>query len=200
MEVEVKEHDEDTKGSFCHYVNEMQGPCFVFLGYVGRKGPKEDAHVLGSVTDIAMRACIFPVIICKTVPTTKNNTYIVCIDGSKRSYASFEAVLSLAKPIDKITVVHMADILDIKKTDEMRKVYETAFDVNGLIPENNKFVALDKVQGEPASVKLAEYITACEATYVVLSPNPQMIRAELSMSETLIKNCKRQNFILFKVE
>ena len=44
---------------------EVMRPDFLVLGYVGRKGPKEQQTVLGSTADLALRSMPIPCIICK---------------------------------------------------------------------------------------------------------------------------------------
>ena len=107
MESVVKNPAESTKTTFVGRLNEIDTPMFVCLGWVGRKGPKDDPTVLGSVSDVAMRSCSHPVVVCKSVPPDGPLSYAVCVDDDlERGMSAFEATASLSRPIDTVSVVH----------------------------------------------------------------------------------------------
>ena len=203
----IPKHPLDTtKTSFVTYANNLDMPVYVCVGWVGRKGPKEDPTVLGSVTDVALRACHHPVIICKKIPegdAGTSHSYVVCCEGdTERGNFAFDTTLALIKPIDTVTVVHCYSHGDAGKMQEVKKHFEKRFFEEGV--DTNKFSVkfLEKQVTELLHQPIAEYINEVEPTFTIVAPDPAKLDQArmqiLSVSEHLLKDCKC-NFIILKV-
>lgn len=90
---------------------------FVFTGYAGRKGVKEDATVLGSQAAQAIHMLTTPLVIVRQplTPTPMSpgrdapvaRHFMVAVDGSPASHAGYEVTLLLLTPLDHLTIVHV---------------------------------------------------------------------------------------------
>jgi len=87
---------------------------FLVVGFVGRKGPKADAHVFGSVTDMSLRAAHMPAVISKNAAAAEQNSFFVAVDGSDRAHEGVELAMRLAKEGDRVTILHVDDPSDKK--------------------------------------------------------------------------------------
>eukprot|EP00518_Triparma_eleuthera_P019088 CAMPEP_0197545920 /NCGR_PEP_ID=MMETSP1320-20131121/763_1 /TAXON_ID=91990 /ORGANISM="Bolidomonas sp., Strain RCC2347" /LENGTH=321 /DNA_ID=CAMNT_0043105463 /DNA_START=195 /DNA_END=1156 /DNA_ORIENTATION=- len=85
LECIQKSPSQSTKTAFVQHVNSIDTPMYICLGWVGRKGPKDDPTVLGGVSDLFMRGCSHPVVICKRRPRDdvcgSSKSFVVCVDG-----------------------------------------------------------------------------------------------------------------------
>ena len=198
----VKREDESTKTCFMNQANSIDLPLFVCVGWVGRKGPKSDPSVLGSVTDIALRTCVHPVIICKEAPKAEEeHSYVVCVDGlGERGLYMFECTMAMVKNIDKVTVVFVYNDRELGVKNDVEKFYKQQILDNGY---DNKKVSFKAIlnQLKPVYEPLAEFMNDQQPTFVVMGPDTNLERRELmSCSEHLLKLCKHSNFIMLKVE
>lgn len=156
MESIVKDPGESTKAKFVGRINEIDSPMFVCLGWVGRKGPKDDPTVLGSVSNVCMRTCNHPVMVCKKVPDKGSHSYAVCVDGGKRGIQAFDAVMALSKSIDTVSVLYCYNDEEVRKT--IQEQFEINFEGNGYDPEKIKFVPVLKEAGVPVHKCLTDHI------------------------------------------
>ncbi|KAL4435724.1 hypothetical protein ABPG74_018275 [Tetrahymena malaccensis] len=103
---------------------------FLFIGYTGRKGPKNDPTVLSqTVRGVAFNQMI-PLVIVKELFVRKNQasggfTYLVGIDGSKKSLRCLHIAASLANsPNDKLIACFAPSPDRIKQIDEMNQLVQ----------------------------------------------------------------------------
>ncbi|GMH81388.1 hypothetical protein TrVE_jg8743 [Triparma verrucosa] len=197
MECIQKSPSDTTKSTFVSHINGIDTPMYVCLGWVGRKGPKEDPTVLGSVSDVAMRSCSHPVIICKNAPEAGAHSFVVCVDSaSGRGMIAFENIMSMVKQIDTVTVAYC--YTDEVALQEVKESYEKNFFENGY-SSNIKFHGILHTAGTPIYQSIADYINESGFTFTVVAPDPDLVRKEISVSEHLVKDCKNSNFIFIKV-
>ncbi len=203
LQAVVKNPGDSTKAAFVSHVNEIDQAMYVCLGWVGRKGPKEDPSVLGSVSDVAMRSCHHPVMICKKAPPpNKPHSYVVCVDsGSDRGQWAFDVIMSLSMQVDSVQVAYVYDITDDDqggeaKMVEIKQLYEDIFKTNGFT--NTTFLPVLKEPGTPVYTALADKINEIAPDFTVVAPDLNLERKELSVSEHIIKGVK-SNIIILKV-
>ncbi len=110
-----------TKGLVCRYANDrswpdgIDGPTHrkpdvLVVGFIGRKGPKQDPTILGSCVDYSIRAAACTSLIAKkrlVFPLKKNTQkYCVAVDGSAASHHGFvETLRIMNRDVDEILVV-----------------------------------------------------------------------------------------------
>ena len=112
----VRQEGEDTPRALLHHLHtKIVAPDFLVVGFVGRKGSKEDASVFGSVTDMSLRDSHIPSIISKNMVTPEQNHFFACVDGSDRAHVGVELALRLARAGDQITVATCEDFSDKDK-------------------------------------------------------------------------------------
>lgn len=82
------------------------------VGFVGRKGPKDDVTVMGSAVDHSLQIGHFHLLILKyptyrsRVPEGRFN-WIVLVDGSQKSEQAFRTAAALARrDLDDVYVIH----------------------------------------------------------------------------------------------
>ncbi|EAS03994.2 universal stress family protein (macronuclear) [Tetrahymena thermophila SB210] len=84
---------------------------FLFLGFYGRKGVKEQRGLTQTVSQACYHSKV-PLVIVKNVFQRKETqsqgfNFLVCIDGSNKSYKALNYALNLAQnPNDKITICY----------------------------------------------------------------------------------------------
>jgi len=100
-----------TKAAVLAAVATLSPPVDVLVvGMVGRKGPKDDAQVLGSVTDLSMRESHTSCLIVKRLPPAGGTTLAVGVDGSSAAHAAALLALRLARPgVDRVVLVNVDD-------------------------------------------------------------------------------------------
>jgi nucleotide-binding universal stress UspA family protein len=110
-----RKEGEDTAKALLGWVDAKHPDAdFLVVGFVGRKGPKADAHALGSVADLSLRAAHMPAVISKNAAAAEQNSFLVAVDGSDRAHAGVELALRLMKEGDRTTVLHVDDPSDRK--------------------------------------------------------------------------------------
>ncbi len=106
---------EDTARALLSWLNAKHDDAdFLVVGFVGRKGPKADAHVFGSVTDMSLRAAHMPAVISKNAAAAEQNSFFVAVDGSERAHEGVELAMRLMKEGDRTTILHVDDPADKK--------------------------------------------------------------------------------------
>lgn len=70
-------------------------PDFIILGYSGRRSEIENAKVMGSATDIALRKIHIPCIIAKTVCPKDSKVYVACITNNERCRTALKILFTL---------------------------------------------------------------------------------------------------------
>lgn len=103
--------DQPTKSAVVAAVATIAPPVDILVvGMVGRKGPKEDPHVLGSVTDLSMRESHTSCLIVKRLPAAGGTTLAVGVDGSTAGHTAALLALRLARPgVDKVVLINVND-------------------------------------------------------------------------------------------
>ena len=110
-----RKEGEDTAKALLAWVNTKHADAdFLVVGFVGRKGPKADANVFGSVTDMSLRAAHMPAVISKNAAAAEQNSFFVAVDGSDRAHEGVEMAVRLMKEGDRTTIVHVDDPSDKK--------------------------------------------------------------------------------------
>lgn len=83
---------------------------FLFLGYSGRKGPKEDPSFMGQTVKNSLYKTSIPLIVVKKLYKRKEKkdlgfNFLVCIDGSEKSFKALNVALSLCVKEDRVYAV-----------------------------------------------------------------------------------------------
>eukprot|EP00331_Platyophrya_macrostoma_P026647 CAMPEP_0176442692 /NCGR_PEP_ID=MMETSP0127-20121128/21976_1 /TAXON_ID=938130 /ORGANISM="Platyophrya macrostoma, Strain WH" /LENGTH=288 /DNA_ID=CAMNT_0017827773 /DNA_START=41 /DNA_END=907 /DNA_ORIENTATION=+ len=109
----------------------------IFIGYHGRKGPKLDPSIMGQTVRYSTNNATRPIVIVK-FPYFRAKarsgvfTYMICLDGSSKSFKVLEALHTFSKPGDKFVAVTVQSTPDeetiekiaahIKKFEERAKM------------------------------------------------------------------------------
>uniref|UniRef100_A0A7S1ULI9 UspA domain-containing protein n=1 Tax=Phaeomonas parva TaxID=124430 RepID=A0A7S1ULI9_9STRA len=194
-----------TKNFICRWVNkedQTQRPDFVVSGITGRKGEKEDPHVLGSVTDLGLRRIWTPCVVAKTPEpqdATTPRQYAVLVNGTDRAFEGYQLALNVRKQRDQLTVVHFYNDGEqqtkehIDTLDGIRDRYEAEIAQQGLV--NVSFAAVNLPDGYMLGESMTEWLQENSIDFAVLATRP---REEFgSVSEHIIKN-GNMNVILAK--
>lgn len=80
-----------------------------FVGFKGRRGPKEDSSVLGSSADASLREAHMSSYISKDKTYPDKATLVVCVDGSDRAHAAVLLTVSVAREDDAVHVLHVVE-------------------------------------------------------------------------------------------
>jgi nucleotide-binding universal stress UspA family protein len=88
------------------------------VGFVGRKGPKEDPSVLGSAADYSLRSAHITAAVVKDKTFRDPATLLVGVDGSERAHSAACLAVRLARPTDSIHIVHMVVRTNIRASIE----------------------------------------------------------------------------------
>ena len=135
-----------TKGLVCRYANDPSWPDgidgvpthdkpdLLVVGFIGRKGPKQDPTILGSCVDYSIRsaACSSLVVKKRGVTSTDNTRkYCVAVDGSAASHHAFvEALRVMDRIVDEIVVVTFCSANrtreDAKRDTDLMTQYDLA--------------------------------------------------------------------------
>ena len=179
---------------------------YIFLGYSGRKGKKMDPSLLGQTVKNSLYRTAIPLIVVKhlykrTEKASKGFNFLVCIDGSDKSYKALEACLTLSKSEnDEIYAVTASSLQGEYHTETIKVKFDE-------IAEKNKekklsFVIL-KPSHDPANA-IIEYVNFNEKVdfdFVVLGNNG--IRAQIEgkaflgrMAERILANIKANPIII----
>lgn len=204
----TKNPSETIRATFNRYTNEgrvnlQKGVVdnkLVFVGSQIHANVKNDnVTLLGSVSDIAMRTCHYSIVVCRQVPETRIMTYMVLVDGTRRSEIAYEKILLIAKPRDCINVVY-ASGEDFEKSRKIESEYLNSFEINGL--DNATFTILphDSDHVHPIHSRLSAHINEVSPTFCVVSPDLDIAADTRSISERLIRECQYTNFIIHKNE
>lgn len=110
-----------TRDAILAAVNKMPDADFLVVGFVGRKGPKDDPQVMGKTADVSMRAAHMTAIITKAAapPTGAGVVLAVAVDGSERAHEGVQLALRLAKPADRVALIHVEDLSAQPATTEV---------------------------------------------------------------------------------
>ena len=111
---------------------------------------------------------------------------------------AFETVISMSRRVDSLTVVFCYDNGCEAKHLEMKKTYDDVFETNGFDPKLVRFAGVEKTGGVPVHGALADFIGEEQPTFTVVAPDVNLERAELSVSEHIIKAVK-SNIIVLKI-
>ena len=86
----------------------------IAMGYIGRKGPKEDPTLLGSAVEYVAHHPVCPILVVKRVEKREDKDgkgfkFLVCCDGSQKSYDALEHTIQIMdKSVDSISVLVVA--------------------------------------------------------------------------------------------
>jgi nucleotide-binding universal stress UspA family protein len=108
----IKAENESSKTavmSAAHAIAPPQLSDIIVVGYVGRKGPKEDPTVLGSVSDLTLRETggVSSLIVKRVPPSAECTTFCVGVDGSGTAHSAVLLSMRLARPSDRVVIVHI---------------------------------------------------------------------------------------------
>lgn len=107
--LKYKRGGEDTKHALMTYVREVDADV-LYVGFTGRKGPKDDALVLGTNVDYSLRAAGRTSIIVKNRDVPASSLFVVGVDGSERAQRGVDFVLRTARAEDSIVLLHVEDL------------------------------------------------------------------------------------------
>lgn len=99
---------QSTKEALCGYLAKHEYDILV-VGCVGRKGPKDDPHVLGSTADYSLRAARLTSVIVKNRRFPEEAIFLVATDGSDGGHEAVRTALTLARPADRVLILHVED-------------------------------------------------------------------------------------------
>jgi hypothetical protein len=207
-----KIRDIETPKVVAHYINNQAVqetlvspdtvPNFLFMGVVGRKGPKEDPTVLGRTAYESLQFSHIPVILVrKPIPEDKTAlTYVLSVTASDRSKHAFRLLLPLLKPRDRLVVLHVSyDPLEVEDLpasahpDAIRRYYEKEVEENA--PVGSSFHSIEHVPGQPVHETIAAFVEEQEADFLALAPR---YRQSLSSTTSHLLQKSKMNLILFK--
>jgi hypothetical protein len=173
-------------------------PHFMFVGYVGRKGRKEDENVMGSFTEYSLFHAYMPIIICKTLCPQTQRLFILAVDGSPLCKRGFDICLSLINPKDSLRIVN---VYNPRKTGtgcepppyEIEEFYNHEIESFG--PYDSTFTTLTCPVGSSIGSSLVEFSNDIGGDFLILSPRT---RSYLSATvEHVVTHC-RASVILCK--
>eukprot|EP00602_Paraphysomonas_sp_CaronLab_P002209 CAMPEP_0185029160 /NCGR_PEP_ID=MMETSP1103-20130426/15294_1 /TAXON_ID=36769 /ORGANISM="Paraphysomonas bandaiensis, Strain Caron Lab Isolate" /LENGTH=388 /DNA_ID=CAMNT_0027563805 /DNA_START=38 /DNA_END=1204 /DNA_ORIENTATION=+ len=176
-----------------------QEPHLLFCGYVGRKGRKVDETSVGSFTDLALRNCHMPIVICKSLCPPSSRVFVVAVDGSPLSKRGFDLAMTIINPRD---ILHVVNVYNPRKTgsgcepppEEIEEFYEKELEHIG--PANSRFKTVICSAGNSVARSLVEYSNEVGADFFVisprtrpyLSPKSEYIICHVNASVVLCKN------------
>lgn len=98
----------DTKGSLISFINRPDVAAdLLVVGMVGRKGPKSEPTLIGRTSDYALREAHMSSCVCKLHELPKESLFAIAVDGSDRAHLGVSLVEHLARPTDRVIVVHV---------------------------------------------------------------------------------------------
>jgi nucleotide-binding universal stress UspA family protein len=164
---EHREKDLSTKEHIMQIAKSSHTDCLV-LGFVGRKGPKEDPTLLGSAVEYMAHNPVCPCLIIKDDEqrsAKENGAYrwLVCSDGSEKSYNSLrETIRIIDKSKDEIVIlvveISNVHVKDIEK--ETSKILEEA-DV-----KHHKFETIERDSDEKTFEAIVDYVNVDDTPYI----------------------------------
>jgi nucleotide-binding universal stress UspA family protein len=141
--------------------------CLV-LGYVGRKGPKEDPTLLGSAVEYMAHNPVCPCLIIKDDEQRKDKEngafrWLVCSDGSEKSYNSLrETIRIIDKSRDEIVVIVVVlSTINCKKIEE-----ETTAILEEEEVKNHKFESIERDSDEKTYEAIVDYVNIDDTPYI----------------------------------
>lgn len=171
-------------------------PNFFFMGYVGRKGPKDRPSVLGSVTDISLRNVHMPCVITKQLCIKHERYFVIAVDGSPLSKRGFDMVFTLINPRDKVGVVHVINPRrsgGIPPPDDIEHYYEVELEKIGTA--DCKFRTLVSYENKSIGETIVDYVNDTQADFVSIAPRTRPDLSSVTEHVIAFANC---NVILCK--
>ena len=99
--------------------------------------------------------------------------------------------MALVRQIDTVTVLYC--FRDEAAHKEVKVAYESNFESNGYDPSKISFTGIQHDAGKPLHDTIADYVNnESSADFVVVAPDPMLTRTEISVSEHLVKLCKKR--------
>ena len=120
----------------------------IVVGNHGRKGPKNEETVCGTVVEFLALNSKFPILIIKdyrprTVKPDGCLRWGVCYDSSSKSKKALHIVLNLMKKLDKLVIIHVHEEDNALSTDVVKQFVEHEAKSFGII--KMEIVVLDKI-------------------------------------------------------
>ena len=149
-------------------IAEKDNADIIVMGYVGRKGPKDDPTLLGSAVEYMAHNPICPALVIKRLEKREDKEsggfrFLVCCDNSDKSFKALkETIKIIDKEKDSITilVVSHVGINSDKINENSLKILEE----NNIV--NHTFVKIDKESDEDVNDAINDYINIDTGDYV----------------------------------
>jgi nucleotide-binding universal stress UspA family protein len=164
---EHREKDLTTKEHIMQIAKSSHTNCLV-LGYIGRKGPKEDPTLLGSAVEYMAHNPVCPCLIIKDDEQRSNKEngayrWLVCSDGSEKSYNSLrETIKIIDKSRDEIVVLVVK--ISFVHCDEIEKATNSICEENDV--KYHKFETIERDSDEKTFEAIVDYVNIDDTPYI----------------------------------
>lgn len=132
------------------------------MGNHGRKGPKQEETVCGTVVEFLALNSKFPVLIIKdyrprTVKPDGCLRWGVCYDSSTKSIKALRTVLNLMKKLDKLMIIHVHEEDNALSNDVVKQYAEQEAKRFGIT--KMEVTILDKVPGTSTAQIIKDHLS-----------------------------------------
>lgn len=154
----------------------------VVLGFTGRKGPKEDATIMGSSTDLSLRkGHMTSLIVKKGGPYT---VVAVAFDGSARSINALQIAIHLAADATEIVAIFVKSVgaredMDAYATELVQPILAAlaAAALPGKTIPTFKAISVDNVEMDTPTNVFIRAADDVDASLLVASPRDPLLAA-----------------------
>jgi nucleotide-binding universal stress UspA family protein len=104
----LKSPGRDAKGELVAFLNDpTTNADLLVVGMVGRKGPKEVPHLIGRTSDYSLREAHVSSCVSKLRDEPAESVFACAVDGSDHAHLGVELTEHLARPSDRVVVLHI---------------------------------------------------------------------------------------------